>query len=63
MGETDGGCSIAPHGEPWRLYNIIDDRTELHDRSAEHPELVERLRDAYDAWAKRVGVEEWPIND
>jgi arylsulfatase A-like enzyme len=54
---------VAAHGEPWRLFNMIDDRTELHDRSAEHPDLVKELHEAYDEWVKRVGVEEWPIRD
>ena len=54
---------IAAHGEPWKLYNIPADRTEAHDLSAEHPDKVAELHAAYDAWVKRVGVEEWPIRD
>jgi hypothetical protein len=45
------------------LYDIAADRTELHDRAADQPEVVKQLRGAYDTWAKRVGVEEWPIRD
>jgi arylsulfatase A-like enzyme len=54
---------VAAHGEPWQLYNISDDRTEMHNLSAKYPEKVRELRAAYDAWEKRVGVEEWPIPD
>ena len=54
---------IAAHDEPWKLYNIPADRTEAHDVSAQHPEIVAQLHAAYDAWVKRVGVEEWPIPD
>ena len=54
---------VAPHGEPWKLFNMAADRTELHDVSAMHPDAVKRLHAAYDAWVKRCGVEEWPIND
>jgi arylsulfatase A-like enzyme len=54
---------LAAHNEPWKLYNIPADRTEMHDVSAAHPEIVRELHRAYDAWVKRVGVEEWPIED
>ena len=54
---------VAAHGEPWKLFNMIHDRTELHDVASEHPEKVQELHEAYDAWVKRCGVEEWPIKD
>jgi len=40
-------------GGPWRLYNVAEDPAELHDRSAEHPELVEELKAAWLDYAKR----------
>ena len=52
---------VAPHGDAWKLFNVVDDRTELHDRSVEQPEIVADLKSAYEAWAKRVGVEPWPV--
>jgi len=52
---------VGPHGEPWRLYNIEEDRTELHDRSAEMPEKVAELKREYELWAARCGVEAWPV--
>lgn len=52
---------VAAHGEAWQLYNIVEDRTELHDRAAEMPEKVKELKQAYDEWAARCGVEPWPV--
>lgn len=52
---------VAAHGEPWQLYNIVDDRTELHDRAADMPDKVKELKATYDAWAARCGVEAWPV--
>jgi arylsulfatase len=40
---------------------MVDDRTEGHDLSAQHPEKVAELKNAYEAWAARCGVEQWPI--
>jgi arylsulfatase len=52
---------VGPYGDAWQLYNLADDRTELHDLAAENPQKVTELKTAYDAWARRVGVEAWPI--
>ena len=52
---------VAPDRERWQLFNIAEDRTELHDRSAEHPEKVAELKDLYARWAARVGVRPWPV--
>jgi arylsulfatase len=43
----------------WELFNMVDDRTETVDVSAQHPEIVARLSAAYDAWKARVGVRTW----
>lgn len=48
---------LGPHGEPWKLYNVVNDRTEMHDMSEKYPEKARELKDAYDAWAKRCEVE------
>lgn len=34
----------------FQLYDMAHDPYEMHDLSAEHPELVERLKGQYDAW-------------
>lgn len=40
----------------WELYNLADDRTELHDRLLDDIAISQRLLGQYDAWAKRVGA-------
>jgi arylsulfatase len=52
---------LAAHNEPWQLYNVVQDRAELHDLAAAQPEQVKELKALYDAWAARCGVEPWPI--
>jgi arylsulfatase len=48
-----------PHA--WELYDLSSDRTELHDLSAVHPDLVASLRAQWEAWAQRVGVIPWEV--
>jgi len=38
---------------PWELYNMETDRTELNDLSAKMPEKVKELAGLYDAWVRR----------
>ncbi len=47
--------------EQWELYNLVDDPTELHDVSAEHPELLEELKAAWDAAAWRYQI--YPLDE
>jgi arylsulfatase A-like enzyme len=47
---------VRKHGQPWELFDLSVDRTEQHDRAAEHPELVADLEARYEAWAQRCGV-------
>jgi arylsulfatase len=44
---------------PWELYDMQADRTELHDLSKEHPEIVSRLEAAWTGWAQRAFVDDW----
>jgi len=41
----------ALRGEPWMLYDIKHDRTELVDLADKHPRRVEILAGKWDAWA------------
>ena len=50
---------VRDHPHPWELYDIISDRTEIHDRATEHPEVVDELSLAWGQWADRVGVISW----
>lgn len=62
--EHEGNCAVRrgrwklvkKHAQPWELYDMAADRTELHDRSGEHPELVAELSADYESWAQRCGV-------
>lgn len=47
---------VARAGQPWELYNTTQDRTELNNLAASHPEKVKELTELYDAWAKRCHV-------
>jgi arylsulfatase len=47
---------VALKGKPWELYNMRDDRSELHDLASQHPERVQHMAAQYDAWAKRTRV-------
>ena len=47
---------VADNAGPWELYNLADDRTELHDLAASHPKEVAALAKRYEAWAQAVGV-------
>ena len=50
---------VCKYPGPWELYDIEQDRTELHDLSGEHPEVVEHLAALHDAWAQRCNVLPW----
>lgn len=41
---------------PWELYDISNDRSEIHDLAAQHPDLVKKMNDIWDAYAKRCNV-------
>ncbi|MFD1511906.1 arylsulfatase [Halomarina rubra] len=40
----------------WELYDMDADRTELDDRSAEFPDIVEDLGEQWEAFAERIGA-------
>lgn len=40
----------------WELFDMVTDRTELTDRSADSPNVKEKLLGQYNDWATRVGV-------
>ncbi|HEY7119966.1 MAG TPA: arylsulfatase [Tepidisphaeraceae bacterium] len=52
---------LAAHNEPWQLYNVVEDRTEAKDLASSQPDKVAELEKVYADWAKRCGVEPWPI--
>ncbi|MEZ5399402.1 MAG: arylsulfatase [Bryobacteraceae bacterium] len=50
---------VSRHPGTWELYNMPADRTELRDLSGSEPGRVAAMTAKWDAWAKRVGVEDW----
>ncbi len=47
---------VAKENQPWELYDIEADRTEMNDLAAKHPDKVKDLATQWDAWAKRANV-------
>jgi arylsulfatase len=47
---------VALKDEPWRLYNLAEDRTETNDLAEEHPERVRTMSAEWEKWAGRVGL-------
>jgi len=45
---------------PWELYNIAEDRAELHNKAADMPEKAKEMADIWMAWAERSMV--LPVN-
>lgn len=45
--------------QPWELYNVTEDRSELVDLSTRQPEVVQRLAELWNDWAESVGVIPW----
>jgi arylsulfatase len=54
---------VQRHKLPWELYDLDADRTEQHDLIKQHPELAAKLEAAWNEWAKRTYVDEWPGPD
>ena len=52
---------VSRHPGGWELYDLEADRTELNDLSQKRPEKVAELKAMYESWAKRCGVQPWPV--
>jgi arylsulfatase A-like enzyme len=50
--------SVFP-GE-WELYDIAADRVERNNVATKHADVVKRLANEWEAWAKRTNVDPWP---
>jgi arylsulfatase len=50
---------VMKYQEPWELYDIDADRTELHDLASEKPELAKSMAADWEAWAARADVDPW----
>lgn len=47
---------VAKENQPWELYDMEKDRSELNDLAAKNPGKVKELSDKWDAWAARADV-------
>lgn len=54
---------VQRHRKPWQLFDMEADRTEQHDLVKKRPELASKLESAWNDWAKRTYVDEWPGPD
>ncbi len=48
---------VALAGQPWELYDLTADRTEIKNLAVEHPDRVAEMALAYTVWAQRTHVE------
>lgn len=51
---------VALRSQQWELYDMLSDRAEMHDVSAKHPTIAQRLSESWDAWAKEYYVTPLP---
>nr|MBA2760712.1 arylsulfatase [Segetibacter sp.] len=52
----DGWKLVSKRNEPWHLFRIDDDETELKDLSALHPEIVQKMDKMWQDWTKENHV-------
>jgi arylsulfatase len=45
---------------PWELYDMENDRTEMHDLAQQNPKQVHELGGQWETWARRTHVIPWP---
>jgi arylsulfatase A-like enzyme len=54
---------VMRHRQPWQLFDMEADRTEQHDLIEQQPDLAAKLEAAWNAWAQRTFVDDWPGPD
>lgn len=52
---------VRKFNEPWELYDMEVDRTELHDLGVNNKQLLNKLVREYQGWAQSVGVIDWNL--
>ena len=52
---------VSRHPGQWELYDLEADRTELDNLLQKNPQKVAQLKTLWESWAKRVGVQPWPV--
>jgi arylsulfatase len=57
QGDYKAISAAPPYGSGiWQLYNLAEDPGETRDLSQEQPEILQKLKTAWDRYAKEVGV-------
>jgi arylsulfatase A-like enzyme len=54
---------VLRHRQPWQLFDMEADRTEQHDLIKQEPVLAAKLEAAWNNWARRTFVDDWPGPD
>ena len=52
---------VRKFNQPWELYDMEKDRTELHDLAARNRPLVQRMEKEFHTQARAAGVEDWNL--
>ena len=52
---------VSKYQEPWALYDLEADRSELHNLASADAAKATELQAKWEAWAKRAGVLPWPV--
>ena len=52
---------VRRHRQPWELYNLKDDPTELRNLSDTHVNVSQQLQRQYQHWMKKNEVQPWPM--
>jgi len=47
---------VQRQSDPWQLYNLAEDRTEIRDLAATMPERVVQMKTQWQEWAKEVDI-------
>lgn len=57
----DGPWKLVAKGPSgaWELYNMVEDRTEMHDLAAEQPDRLASMVKQWEEWAHRANVLPW----
>lgn len=50
---------VSSWRQPWELYDLSADRTELNDLAAKDPRRVSAMEAEWKSWAARCGVRDW----
>jgi len=51
-----GKWKLVGADSPWELYDMVEDRTELHDLADAHPQIVREMARQWRSWAQRCAA-------